>query len=231
MYSRNAEDASCRAVRAEPGAAVPDFLAVRALCALDELAEALRLRFRVFEPYGVVAEECRRAGAGIDLDEFDRFSLHFGCFDTSHSQRLVGCTRLITPRHQEALDPLLSRISSSTGDATLDRLWQHRPGFRLLLSEAWHGHDFPAALRDGRSQIAELSRVGVCEVYRRRGVGGRLVRVAVDTARATGFHAVLLACGLWHVPFYERLGFHVIPGTGEAPFRSQPSRAMCLYLS
>lgn len=61
---------------------------------------------------------------------------------------------------------------------------------------------------------AHLDEVDVHPDHGRRGIGRALVETVCDWARASGFAAITLTTlhdVPWNAPFYERLGFRVLP--------------------
>lgn len=61
-----------------------------------------------------------------------------------------------------------------------------------------------------------ISQVSVRPEHGRRGIGTRLMKVAIDLARAGDHHWVVLNTQLdvpWNEPWYRRLGFEVVPST------------------
>ena len=56
-------------------------------------------------------------------------------------------------------------------------------------------------------EVVKIERVAVRRAARRRGLGRRLMTVALDQAAADGARRVLLHAQVQAQPFYERLGF------------------------
>lgn len=52
-----------------------------------------------------------------------------------------------------------------------------------------------------------IGRMAVARSWRRRGVGGALLQVAIEAARARGHRSVQLSAQTHAMPFYERHGF------------------------
>ncbi|MCW2676441.1 MAG: family acetyltransferase [Modestobacter sp.] len=70
---------------------------------------------------------------------------------------------------------------------------------------------------DGRIHVEQVS---VHPVAARRGLGRALIDAAVDRARARGEDRVTLTTFAevpWNMPYYQRLGFAVLPVGGQGP--------------
>jgi GNAT superfamily N-acetyltransferase len=64
----------------------------------------------------------------------------------------------------------------------------------------------------------ELNSLWVEEQYRRQGLGGRLMAVAEDEARARGCHQVVLFTYLFQAPgFYEQRGYRIVGRVDDYP--------------
>jgi GNAT superfamily N-acetyltransferase len=65
------------------------------------------------------------------------------------------------------------------------------------------------------ARTAHLEEIDVCPAHGRRGLGTRLVTEVCEWAASAGYESVTLTTFRdvpWNGPFYERLGFRVVPG-------------------
>ena len=102
----------------------------------------------------------------------------------------------------------------------LDALVRYGEAGRILVAHmddipvgfvAWHIESDPTDLG--------IAQISVLPDYGRRGIGASLMSATVDQARQLGVHRVVLATQIdvaWNAPWYQRLGFAVIPPTGQA---------------
>jgi GNAT superfamily N-acetyltransferase len=114
----------------------------------------------------------------------------------------------------------------------------HAP--EAVLATATSAADLERACRDGRlwvaladdrpvgfahvkllePRVAHLEELDVHPDHGRRGVGRRLVEAVCEWARWEGFESVTLSTFRdvpWNRPFYERLGFVVVPAESLTP--------------
>ena len=69
-------------------------------------------------------------------------------------------------------------------------------------------------------RIAHLDEIDVRPDHGRRGLGRRLVTAVCDWAQRVDFEAVTLSTFRdvpWNMPFYEKLGFEVVPNDMLSP--------------
>ncbi len=64
-----------------------------------------------------------------------------------------------------------------------------------------------ARLVDKGGGVGKVGRVAVLRAHRGKGVGALLMRFIEETARAQGFHRLVLDAQLQAIPFYEQLGY------------------------
>ncbi|MBN1345175.1 MAG: GNAT family N-acetyltransferase [Phycisphaerae bacterium] len=202
----------------------------RAIANAEELRQALRLRFEVFAPVGIISAAYLSPATRLELDEFDRFSLPFGCF-IGTTDHLAGTVRIITRQLQEHASRLIGTILREINDANLRRAYEAPLPGNLLLSECWPYGDLPSEITSDPATCGELSRLAVHPSHRKRGLARLLINQAIGAARQLGLKTLCLACGTWHVTLHERFGFRVIPGSRTASFRGQPSAAMYMRLA
>lgn len=124
-----------------------------------------------------------------------------------------------------ALVALLADDTLGAARETPDELWRYYAAFDAIAGDA--SHELVLGEVDGRvvatlqltfvrqlshrgSKVAQIEAVRVASALRGRGLGGELVRAAIDRARAAGCARVQLTSnkdrGDAH-RFYERLGF------------------------
>lgn len=68
----------------------------------------------------------------------------------------------------------------------------------------------------GTDGEAVLARIAVRAAFRGRGLGARIVGALEDLARREGAHTATLHPHAYLEAFYERLGYHVVPGISHA---------------
>jgi len=178
-----------------------------------EWGSYFRLRHDVYSVMGYLEPEVVECSSMMELDSCDANSLHFGAFAALDAREvLVGTARIVTNR------PPNEKLSER-----LQQLTKNDPVMR-----AWLNYELPLQLPVFQSQPAanpvlteilsrdlvcgELSRVIVCPEYRGAGISTQLVDHAIERGRQTGIERLFLECLKIHVPFYERMGFRIVPG-------------------
>jgi putative hemolysin len=84
----------------------------------EELEELLKLRYRAFaNTKGVFSRTAQEKEYGIELDEFDAFSQHFGLFSQENSvKKPIGYVRLIGEKETKFSNWINSEKISKTKD-------------------------------------------------------------------------------------------------------------------
>ncbi len=80
---------------------------------------------------------------------------------------------------------------------------------------------------------AKIGRMAVIKSYRRKGVGGKLLRAAITTALRLGVRTLYLHAQVRVIGFYERFGFHAIGpvfAEAEIPHRKMVLKVACSRL-
>lgn len=103
---------------------------------------------------------------------------------------------------------------------------------RLWTATTAEGKVVGFALADIVDDTAYLAELAVVPGFGRRGIGRRLVELAIAWARKNGFNALRLVTFShvpWNAPFYEKLGFSVVdppePGTEMAGLMEEERHA------
>jgi GNAT superfamily N-acetyltransferase len=84
------------------------------------------------------------------------------------------------------------------------------------------------AYAERQTGFAYLAEVAVLPAHGRHGLGGRLVHTVADWARASGYDRLMLTTFRdvrWNGPFYERLGFRIVPEGEWTPAMADIRRA------
>ena len=112
---------------------------------------------------------------------------------------------LFVEHHGPDLTPAVVAPASSGLDRDLE------PGFILVAAEGERPVGFAHVIDlDGHAHLEQLS---VLPEQGRRGIGGALVRAAMEEARWAGYDDMSLCTYRdvpWNGPFYARLGFEVV---------------------
>jgi GNAT superfamily N-acetyltransferase len=103
---------------------------------------------------------------------------------------------------------------------SVDSLYAAQRGGMLWVARA-NGHPVGFAyVTRLESTTAHLAEIDVHPDHSRRGLGRRLVLAVIDWAAAAGYQWITLTTFRdvpWNMPFYERLGFTVVPETDLFP--------------
>ena len=112
------------------------------------------------------------------------------------------------PLFTELFGAATAPVLMSPAPSGLDRDLQ--PGFLLVAVTEGRVVGFAHVLElDGHDGHAHLEQLSVLPEHGRRGIGGALVRAAMEEARWAGYDAMSLCTYRdvpWNGPFYERLG-------------------------
>ena len=114
--------------------------------------------------------------------------------------------------HQQALSSLRRTVFVEEQGVTEDEEWDGAdPECRHFLAEGADGCPIGTARLMPSGQIG---RMAVLKAWRGRGIGARLLQLAVDAARDANYPTIFLHAQSHAVGFYERAGFQII----GAPF-------------
>ncbi|WP_375058269.1 GNAT family N-acetyltransferase [Zobellella sp. DQSA1] len=103
-----------------------------------------------------------------------------------------------------------------SGVVSQHRLEQARAGRRLWVALSPRGVPVGFILAEPGTEAAFLVELDVHPEHQRRGLGRRLIEVAIDWARAGGHRRLTLTTFgslPWNAPFYARLGFRLLDDT------------------
>lgn len=94
----------------------------------------------------------------------------------------------------------------------------------LQVEQAWVAEESGLVvgylLVDALADAAHIEQVSVAPTHARRGIGRQLIDTATDWADNTRLTRVTLTCFVnvpWNCPYYERLGFRVLPAEDRPP--------------
>ena len=114
--------------------------------------------------------------------------------------------------HQQALSSLRRTVFVEEQGVAEAEEWDGAdPDCRHFLAEDTDGCPIGTARLMPSGQIG---RMAVLEAWRGRGIGARLLKLAVDAARDANYQTIFLHAQSHAVGFYERAGFQII----GAPF-------------
>jgi predicted GNAT family N-acyltransferase len=196
------------------GPPADDLCEVRVLSRTRELVDSYRLRYLVYGGLGYVRGPFR---AGLEIDEYDGFSISFGAFVGGD---LVGTLRLIRGEHQPAVAARVDRVIRGCADPELAEL-ATRPR-RFVLPSIVSGHVMRQieSFNPERMPLCELSRTIVHPDYRGAGVSRSLMELGLAYASQEGPVVLVGGCLPEHVPMYARYGYTRLSRTGLDLFDS-----------
>jgi predicted GNAT family N-acyltransferase len=189
---------------------------IRALDNVEELIASYQLRHQV---YGALGYLRRASASGLEIDEYDAFSIPFGAFDPT-SGEMIGTLRLITAEPQPHYDYLVHCVLAGFDDAEL-----------TLQAMALPSHAFPSVITDEIEQqiaafnpegfaVHELSRTIVRPDHRGSGISRQLMELGLAYAARSAPAVLIGSCLPEHVPMYARYGYQRLPRTGLDHFAS-----------
>ncbi len=129
---------------------------------------------------------------------------------------MVGCARLVFPLGQDSYHVrLIERVLAGAADRKMVEVFRYPE--RLLhpydLLACFEGFkEYFKRLIRRRIRSAEVSRVIVAPEFRSEGLGEVIVDSLVSLAGRRQLPVLFLACHNRLKGFYERCGFHVLPG-------------------
>lgn len=192
---------------------------------LSGFIESLRLRYRVYRELGYIDHD-----DGLDLDEFDRSSLHFNAVGPGGG--IAGTVRLILPVGH---DCSIGRDGLAQVGLWCDAVQRSitRPVVgrtTLPVFETMRDNQIPLEARD-QCHAGELSRIIVAPSSRGMGLASRLAAAVVDSARDLGLRIVFIECLPPHVPMFARFGFEIVNRSLDYSLLLVPNRVVAMKLS
>ena len=205
----------------------------------EQLLSYFRLRYRVWKDMGYLKKEYDCSNSCLEVDYTDESAIPIGAFNRDNI--LIGCARLVFARKADITDSLdydfmIRSMIGEMNDCCLTRSYQ-RPfaithPFDVLEGFSRFQRYYRLLVRR-KLHKAEISRVIVEPERRKQGLGEILVDTLVSIARQQRVNALFLACHEHHKVFYQRCGFHSLPGLWADHFLAvkKPSIAMACNLS
>lgn len=189
---------------------------IRTLDTVEELVASFRLRHAV---YGALGYLHRCSASGLEIDEYDMFSIPFGAFDPV-SGEMIGTLRLITSELQPEYAYLIDCVLASFAAPELTRqVLDQRPyPFPSVISNEID-RQISAFNTEGFA-VAELSRTIVHSDHRGSGLSRRLMEFGLAYATQVAPAVLVGSCLPEHVAMYARYGYRKLPGTGLEHFAS-----------
>lgn len=189
---------------------------IRTLDTVDDLLASYRLRYEI---YGALGYLQRANASGLEIDEYDVYSIPFGAFDPV-SGEMIGTLRLITAEVQPDHEYLIHCVLGSYADDELTRQAlspRPRPLPSVISNDIAHRI---AAFNTERYDVNELSRTIVRPDHRGSGVSRRLMELGLAYATRTAPAVLIGSCLAEHVAMYTRYGYRKLPHTGLDHFAS-----------
>lgn len=199
----------------------------------EDFTAALKLRFNVYDLMGYIPRQYRSPRTGLEMDNLDKYSLHYICRLPDEGNDLPAATlRLITQIRQRNSMRWVAETLRENPDRALRRSaraaqFQDLPVFNAIKCL----EEFQALLQSEESEYCELSRMVVDESCRGMGLSRQLIEVALADARQRGIRCVFLACVPEQVSMYEKYGFLHFPSDIVRFARvQQPAQALFQFL-
>lgn len=204
----------------------------------EQLVSYFKLRYRVWKDLGYLATDRDCSKSGLEVDYTDESAIPIGAFNQDNE--LIGCARLVFARKEDITDSpgydrMILDLIKDHNDCCLEGNYQRPKAIihPFVILEGFEKFQrFYRLLVRHRIPKAEIGRVIVEPGYRKRGLGEVLVDTLVCVARKQHLDMLFLACHEQHKGFYQRSGFHPLPGLWADHFLSarNPSIAMACNL-
>lgn len=189
---------------------------LRVLTTTDELLESYRMRYEVYRELGYLM---RPNKPGVEIDEYDAYSIPFGAFDVD-SGELVGTLRLITSERQAEYDDLIGCVIAELGDRVVAaQAFGERPHRLPSITNGAIDRQI-TAFNTEQLAVHELSRFIVRPSHRSSHIWRGLAMLGLAHAMQTGPAVLIAGCLPKHVRLYASYGFAQLPNTGLDLFDS-----------
>lgn len=205
---------------------------VRVLHTKDEIAAFFELRYKVWSELGYLAPYKVCPQTPWELDYTDRTSLPVGVFSKG-SDQLIAAARLVRTFGEDNLkqihliDEMLSERQSKTLIQNFSYPHAVSHPFDILGELDQFKEYYRNLVLRGISK-AEVSRVVVACESRKNGLGEVIVDTVCDLARSHAIQVLFLACRAEHSDFYQRCGFHSVPGVTGPKFLTYPGACIAM---
>jgi predicted GNAT family N-acyltransferase len=184
-----------------------------------EFRDYFALRHKIYSIMGYLEAEVENCPSGLEINEADAHSLHFGAFHfCPPGQRLVGTARLVT---NTGADPSLLEMFTRMARGDLALIQRIRTPYPAGLP-IFQTHDAmtPVMVEVFKSAqlCCELSRVIVHPEFRGLGLAHGLVEFALNSVRQRALREgaqlkhIFLECLKVHESLYQQHGFETVPG-------------------
>ncbi len=188
----------------------------RTITGQGEFHAYFRLRHSVYSVMGYLEREVETCTSQLEIDSSDPHAMHFGAFAAGRTgEMLVGTARMVTNR--PAVPALVKSLAQmSAGDPIIRKRLANELPLQLPVFQSQRMNPVLTEILSQDVVCGELSRVIVGSQHRGSGISTLLVDHTIERARHQGVQRMFLECLPCHVPFYERMGFRVVPGlTGQ----------------
>ncbi|MDZ7698406.1 MAG: response regulator [Deltaproteobacteria bacterium] len=182
----------------------------------DELLELLQLRFLVWEKLGYIPDEFRSEGIKLEIDDYDKYSVHVGGFLLKNGfKELVTSARVITLDLQHETISRFNNVLKYYADDKLRRGFEREVEAPLPIYFNYDPNDFLSQFPEG-VKYGEYSRLLNNPDFRGINLAPRITQMVHFLAKVKlGLRIGFAECLVRHVPMnLERLGFSgIITGT------------------
>lgn len=206
-------NASSRATRA--WSSLVDTLSIMSARVIRDASITVALNGTGLDAEGIASDPQLAALVQSALQRLARQSARTGAYsivrarpgDVSEIPKIeLAAARLLLGHAPESV------LSETTSDAVLQEAFRKEHLWVALAGNAPVGFAHVEVI-DART--AHLEEIDVLPAHGRRGLGTRLVEAVCHWAASAGYDSVTLTTfrGVpWNMPFYERLGFRIVPG-------------------
>ncbi len=195
---------------------------VRVMRTPEDLQAFFSMRYQVWTELGYLAPNKACPETPWELDYTDRTSIPLGLFSKADG-RLLGAARLVRGFGEEDARQIetISHMLRNRGTNILMRNFENPDALSHpfdILGELDRFSEYYRDLVVHQISKAEVSRVVVSPACRKLGLGEVMVDSLCSLAIDHSIQVLFLACKTQHADFYQRSGFHTIPGVAGKQF-------------
>eukprot|EP00271_Cylindrocystis_brebissonii_P022990 TRINITY_DN9160_c0_g1_i1.p1 TRINITY_DN9160_c0_g1~~TRINITY_DN9160_c0_g1_i1.p1 ORF type:complete len:163 (+),score=19.41 TRINITY_DN9160_c0_g1_i1:313-801(+) len=126
-----------------------------------------------------------------------------------HFKQYMGVRFTVFTKEQGVL--LEEEVDEYDGSGTDVASANERAAHFLVLVDAMPAGAGRVIFPEGDEKYCKVTRIATLREFRRKGVANAVMAAIHDVAQAKGYSICKLAAQLDAVPFYERLGYEVVP--------------------
>ena len=175
-----------------------------------DMINVFSLRYDIFAPSGWIPENFRSDETKLEIDNFDKYSIHLVCNPIFVPWNIVGSVRLITSELQSPFDSITIKVVNDKADYKLTLAFESPYYEELPVFQSFDMSDCYMALQKLNLSYAELSRLVVDKKYRNKHIASKMVKAILKIGRQKRLDLIFLACDVKQAYFYEKLGFTTI---------------------